>query len=85
MTLTLCVCVECIGSLSLTKPTMQQRFHPSAKHLLYKHNTPSFVGRSFRVKGEICTVPFRQIIAVHFDSSSNIFSCRYASTVELLE
>jgi len=44
MTLALCVCVECIGSLSLTKPTMQQRFHPSAKHFLYKYNTPSFVG-----------------------------------------
>ena len=41
MTLTFCVCVECIGSLSLTKLTMQQRFHPSAKHLLYKYNTPT--------------------------------------------
>ena len=38
--------------LSLTKPTMQQRFHPSGKHLLYKYITPSFVGHSFRVKGE---------------------------------
>jgi len=34
---------------------MQQRFHLSAKHLLYKYNTPSFVGHSFRVKGDICT------------------------------
>jgi len=38
--------------LSLTKPTMQQRFHPSAKHLLYRCITPSFVGHSFHVKGE---------------------------------
>jgi len=58
LTLTLCVCVECIGSLTLTKPTMQQRCHPSAKHLLYKYNTPSFVRHSFRVKGETCTVRF---------------------------
>jgi len=85
MTLTLCVYVECIGSLSLTKPTMQQRFHPSAKHFLYKYNTPSFVGHSFRVKGETCTVLFCQFTVVHFDLISNIFSCRYASKVELLE
>jgi len=64
---------------------MQQRFHPSAKHLLYKHITPSFVGHSFRVKGETYTVLFRQFTVVHFDLISNIFSCRYASTVELLE
>jgi len=40
--------------LSLTKPTMQFffRFHPSAKPLLYKYITRSFVGHSFRVKGE---------------------------------
>jgi len=38
--------------LSLTKPTMQQCFHPSAKHLLYRYITPSFVGHSFRVKGK---------------------------------
>jgi len=31
---------------------MQQRFHLSAKQLLYKYITPSFVGHSFRVKGE---------------------------------
>ena len=83
MTPALCVCVECIGSLSLTKPTMQQRFHTSAKHLLYKCNTPSFVGHSLRVKGETCTVLFCQFTVVHFDLISNIFSCRYASTVEL--
>jgi len=38
--------------MSLTKPTMQQRFHPSAKHLLYKYIAPSFVGHSFDVDGE---------------------------------
>ena len=38
--------------LNLNKPTMQQCFHPSAKHLLYRYITPSFVGHSFRVKGE---------------------------------
>jgi len=38
--------------LSLTKPTMQQRFHPSVKHLLYRYITPSCVGHSFRVEGE---------------------------------
>jgi len=31
---------------------MQQRFHPSAKHLLCKYIVPNFVGHSFRVKGE---------------------------------
>jgi len=31
---------------------MQQCFHPSAKHLLYRYITPSFVRRSFRVEGE---------------------------------
>jgi len=38
--------------LSLTKPTMQQGFHPSAKHLLYRYITPRFVGHSIRVGGE---------------------------------
>jgi len=38
--------------LSLTKPTMQQCFHPSAEHLLYRYITPSFVGHSFRAEGE---------------------------------
>jgi len=27
--------------LSLTKPTMQQRFHPSVKHLLCRYITPT--------------------------------------------
>ena len=49
LTFTLCACAECIG---LTKPTMQQCFHTSAKHLLYRYITPSFVGHSFRVEGE---------------------------------
>ena len=55
--------------LSLTKPTMQQRFHPSVKYLLNKYITPSFVGHSFRVKGII----FCQFTVVHFDLISNIF------------
>jgi len=38
--------------LSLIKPTLQQCFHPSAKHLLYRYITPSFVRHSFRVEGE---------------------------------
>jgi len=38
--------------LEFNQTTMQQRFHPSAKHLLYKYITPSFVGHSFRFKGE---------------------------------
>jgi len=37
--------------LEFNQTTMQQRFHPSAKHLL-KYITPSFVGHSSRVKGE---------------------------------
>jgi len=31
---------------------MQQCFHPSAKHLLHRYITPSFVGHYFRVEGE---------------------------------
>jgi len=40
--------------LSLTKPTIQQCFHPSVKHLLYRYitSTQGFVGHSFRVEGE---------------------------------
>ena len=52
--------------LSLTKPTMQQCFHPSAKHLLYRYITLSFVGHFFRVIGETWYF-FRQFTAVHFD------------------
>ena len=40
--------------LILIKPTMQQCFHPSAKHLLYRYITPCFIGHSFRVEGETC-------------------------------
>jgi len=60
LTLTLCACAQCIGFvshliyMSLTKPTIQQCFHPSVKHLLYRYVTPSFVAHSFRVKGETC-------------------------------
>jgi len=38
--------------LAFNQTTMQQCFHPSAKHLLYRYITPSFVGDSFRVEGE---------------------------------
>jgi len=31
---------------------MQQYFHPSAKHLLYRYITPDFVAHTFHVKGE---------------------------------
>jgi len=31
---------------------MQQCFHPSVKHLLYRYITPNFVGHSFHVEGE---------------------------------
>jgi len=31
---------------------MQQCFHASAKHLLYRYTKPNFVGHSFRVEGE---------------------------------
>jgi len=31
---------------------MQQRFHPSAKHILYSYITPNFVGHYFPVEGE---------------------------------
>jgi len=33
----------------ITKPTIQQCFHPIAKHLLYRYVIPSFAGHSFRV------------------------------------
>ena len=51
---TLCLCwmrwfVRHLIYLSLTKPTIQEWFHPSAKHLLYHYVTPSFIGHSFRV------------------------------------
>jgi len=62
--------------LSLTKPTMQQYFHPSAKHLLYRCITPSFVGHSFHIEGG--TSSFLPIHRCAF-WFSNIFLCRYAS------
>jgi len=52
---------------------MQQCFHPSAKHLLYRYVTPSFAGHPFRVSaGETCYF-------FYFCLISNVFSCRYAS------
>jgi len=40
---------------------MRQRFHPSAKHLLYRYVTPNFVGHSFRVKDETwCFLPIHR-------------------------
>jgi len=84
VTLTLCACAECIGSLShliylsLTKPTVQQCFHPSAKHLYYKCITSSFVWQSFRSE-RWNLVLFCQFAVVHFGLISNLFSCRYAS------
>ena len=70
--------------LSLTKPTIQQRFHPSAKHLLYRYITPSFVGHSFRAKDETLVL-FCQFTVVHFDLISNIFVslCKYSGTLSM--
>jgi len=67
--------------LSLTKPTMQQRFHPSAKHLLYKYIAPSFVEHSFYVKGETWHFCANSSL-LHFDIISNIFVslCKYSRT-----
>ena len=62
---------------------MQQRFHPSAKHLLYKYITPSFVDILFLLKVKL--VLFYQFTVVYFVLISNIFSFHHASTVELLE
>jgi len=62
---------------------MQQSFHPSVQHLLYKYITPNFVGQPFRVQGE--TVRSCQFTVMRFHLISNIFSCRYASILELLE
>jgi len=80
---TLCLCwmhwfVSHLIHLSLAKPTMQQCFHPSAKHLVYRYITPSFVGHSFRVK-RWNLVLFCWFTVVHFDLISNIYFFRYAS------
>jgi len=63
---------------------MKQHFHPNAKHLLYKYITPSFVGHSFRVKGETWYF-FCQFTIVHFDLISNIFVslCKYSRTLRM--
>jgi len=78
---TLCLCwiqwfVSHLIYLGLTKPTMQQCFHPSAKHLLYRCITPSFDGHSFRVEGE--TSSFLPIHRCAF-WFSNVILCRYAN------
>jgi len=78
---TLCLCwmqwfVSRLIYLSLTKPTMQQCFHPRAKHLLYRCITPSFVGHSFRIEGETSSFFANSPLCILF---SNIFLCRYAS------
>ena len=84
LTITLCAYAEYIGSQViwftwvLTKPTMQQCFHPSAKHLFYRYITPNFVGHSFRVEGETWYF-FCQFTVVHFHlikSRENHVSCR---------
>jgi len=70
--------------LSLTKPTMQQCFHPRAKHLLHRYVTPTFAANFFRVnEGEIFY--FCQFTVVHFGFCliSNTF--RVVMQVELLE
>ena len=75
--------------LWVTKHTMQQCFHSSAKHLLYKHvkkirssvatsSVIGFVGHTFRVVGETWYF-FCRFTVVHFDLISNIFLCGYAS------
>jgi len=61
---------------------MQQCFDPSAKHLLNKYITPSFVGYPFRVKGETWYL-FCQFTVGYFDLISNIFLCRYARTLRM--
>jgi len=59
---------------------MQQCFHPSAKHLLYKHVTPSFAVHFF-VLMQVKLGKFLHIYHCAFDFCliPNIFSCRYAS------
>jgi len=54
----------------------------SKRELVYKYITPSSVGHFFRLIGE--TWYFFATV-VRFDLISNLFSCRYANTVELLE
>jgi len=69
--------------LSLTKPTMQQHFHPSAKHCFTSTSHLVLLDILFVLKVNLGN--FCQFTVVHFDLISNIFACRYASPVELLE
>jgi len=72
--------------ISSTKHTMQQCFHPRAKHLLYRYVTPSFARHSFRVNaGE--TWYFYQFTVVHFHFCliSSRSSCPSASITSVLQ
>ena len=73
VTLTPCVCAEYIHwfvshtiYLSLGKPTMQQCFYLSAKHLLYRYVAPSFAGHSFRVLMQVKLGTFSPIHRCEF-------------------
>jgi len=57
--------------LSLTKPTMQQCFHPISKHLLYRCITPSLLDILFVLKVKVRL--FCQFTVVRFDSQ--IYFC----------
>jgi len=63
--------------LGLTKPTMQQRFHPSAKHCFTSISHLVLLGILFVLKVKLGI--FCQFTVVHLDFISNIFSRRYAS------
>ena len=56
-------------------------FSSTAKHLLYKHVTPTFAGEFFRVNAGETWCCFCRFIFVHFDFCliSIILQCRYAS------
>jgi len=86
---TFCLCwmhrfVSHLIYLSLTKTTMQQRFHPSAKHLLYKYITPRFVGHSFRVKGGTWYFFANSHCAFSFNLKYIFVSlCKYSRTLRM--
>ena len=84
---TLCLCwmhwfVSHLIYFCLTKPIMQQCFHPSTKYLLCEYIAPSFVRHSFRVRGELGT--FSPIHLCAFWFKSQIYFC-VVMQVELLE
>jgi len=59
---------------------MQQCFHPSAKHLLYRYVTPIFAGHPFRVSaGETCYFLFLFNLKCIFVSL-----CKYNSRLKFL-